>query len=426
MTLKKSRLDYKWVILILCFLMEFVCLGFCSSNTGLYTKAVTEALDVKRSIYSLSTSLRYAVQVLVSLNFGMLIHRFGIKKMVCFGMLSLTGSVLIRGLATNIYHIYIGSALWGMGIVFSGGIAAGTIVQRWFQKDVGRYTGIVMSANGIGGAVAAQIISPLINNGETFGYRKAYMLSAAISLAISIVIIFFMRERPDDSAVVFTSGKKKPKSGLWKGIPYEVVRKRAYFYVTAVLVFITGISLQSVGNSTLVYMADIGLKPGFIAATATVSSLSLTFSKILIGIAYDKQGLRKTLLFCLMAAMTGFLLNALLTNTIAGSIMAITATVLAAIAIPLETVMLPLIASDLYGAASYTKVLGIFMAMNSLGLCLGSPLGDLCYDIFGTYKPSFWVFTGILAAVAVAYLFVIRAAYRDKQAILSETESVSA
>ena len=45
MTLQKTRLDYKWVILILCFFMEFICLGFCSSNVGLYTKAVTEALD---------------------------------------------------------------------------------------------------------------------------------------------------------------------------------------------------------------------------------------------------------------------------------------------------------------------------------------------------------------------------------------------
>ena len=44
MTLRKSQFDYKWVILGICFLMEFLCLGFCSSNVGLYTKAVTEAL----------------------------------------------------------------------------------------------------------------------------------------------------------------------------------------------------------------------------------------------------------------------------------------------------------------------------------------------------------------------------------------------
>ena len=173
MTLRKKPIDYKWVVLIICFVMEFFCLGFCSSNQGLYTKAVTEALGIKRSVYSLSGSIRYVVQVITALYFGTCISRFGIKKMVCVGLISLTGSVVIRGCATEFYHLYIGSALWGFGMVFVGGTMAGTIVRRWFHQDVGRYTGIVMSANGIGGAVSAQILSPLINNGETFGYRKA-------------------------------------------------------------------------------------------------------------------------------------------------------------------------------------------------------------------------------------------------------------
>ena len=70
MKLQKNRLDYKWVILAVCFLMELLSLGFCSSNAGLYTKAVTQALEIKRSVYSLSLSFRYAVQVIAALYFG--------------------------------------------------------------------------------------------------------------------------------------------------------------------------------------------------------------------------------------------------------------------------------------------------------------------------------------------------------------------
>ena len=47
--LRKSP-NYKWVILVACFMMEFVCLGFCCSNPGLYTTAVTEALNIPRSL----------------------------------------------------------------------------------------------------------------------------------------------------------------------------------------------------------------------------------------------------------------------------------------------------------------------------------------------------------------------------------------
>lgn len=419
MATKKVQRDYKWVILVICFLMEFLCLGFCSSNVGLYTKAVTEALDIKRSVYSLTSSIRYIVQVLTALCFGTLVNRFGVKKMVCAGLVSLTGSVLVRAFATQFYHLYIGGALWGVGIVFVGGTMAGTIVRRWFHQDVGRYTGIVMSANGIGGAIAAQIITPIINNGETFGYRKAYLLSAALSLAIGIVVMIFLREFPAENPKIESTAEKKKNSDImgWVGQSYDVIKRKPYFYATAVLVFLTGISLQSIGNISIVYMTDLGLPAAFIATTATVSSLSLTFTKILVGVTYDKKGLRFTLLMCQFAAIIAFLLQAFLTNSSKGMVMAMIASVLSVVATPLETVMIPLLSNDLFGSLSYSKVLGIFMAMNSLGLCLGSPLGDLCFDILGTYKPCFWFFAVLLALVAVGYLLVIRAANKERNKV---------
>ena len=427
MTLKKQKFDYKWIILIICFFMEFVCLGFCSSNAGLYTKAVTEALEIKRSVYALGSSIRYVVQVLVALNFGTLVNKFGAKKMVIIGLASLTGSTVIRAVATNIIHIYIGFALWGLGIVFSGGTMASTIVRRWFHQDVGRYTGLVMSANGIGGAIAAQIISPMINNGQVFGYRGAYVLSAAVSLAVSIMVLLFLKEHPTDGpAIQVNDGKKKPKGAIWDGIPYEIAKKKPYFYITALLVFLTGISLQSVGNVTLVYMSDLGIDAGFIATTATVFSLCLTFTKILVGITYDKKGLRTTLMLCQLATLLCFLFFAILSNSTVGLVLAMAATILESLALPLETVMIPLLSNDLFGNASYTKVLGVFYAMNSLGLCLGSPLGDLYYDLFGTYVPCFWFFTGLMACVMVGYHFVLKAANKDKAAYLAAMETTNA
>ena len=422
MQIKKTQIDYKWVILITCFLMEFVCLGFCSSNPGLYTAAVVEALGIKRSVYSFGTSIRYITQVITALYFGALIQRYGIKKMVCVGLSALVGSIFVRSAATNIWHFYIGSVLWGVGIVFSGGTMASTIVRRWFHKDIGKYTGIVMSANGIGGAVAAQIISPIINNGETFGYRKAYLLSGIISLSISIFVILCLKEKSEKGTESTDNQKKKPRGASWTGISYSEARKKPYFYLTAALVFLTGISLQSIGSVSIMNMRDVGLSEEFIATTATVSSLMLTVSKFLVGSTYDKKGLKFTLLMCEMAAMFSFALKASLTNSMQGLVFAMTAVVLGSIAQPLETVMIPLLSNELFGSASYTKVLGVFMAMNSLGLCLGSPLGDIYYDFFGTYAPCFWFFCGMMVVIAIVFRKVVRMAEKDREAILAREE----
>ena len=423
MSQKIFRFNYKWVVLIVCFLMEFICLGFCSSNVGLYTIPITDALNIDRLTYSYWSSIRYVVQVVVALYFGTLINRFGIKKMVFAGLCALIGATVLRVVGTNVMHFYLAGALHGVGIVFVGSTMAGAIVRRWFKEDIGKYTGIVMSANGIGGAVAAQVISPIINNGETFGYRKAYLLSAIITLVISAFILIFLRDNPSDAPIVDTKQKKAPKkSALWVGIEYNVVKKKTYFYITAILVFLTGISLQSIGSITIVYMTDLGMPASFIATTATVASLVLTFSKMLVGATYDKWGLRVALLTCQLSALATFILKGVLTNSTIGFVFAMTATVLSSIALPLETVMIPLMTNDLFGSASYNKVLGIFMAMNSLGLCLGSPLGELFRKITGNYRFCFWFFSFVLISVIIGYQFVIEKANKQKEAVLALEE----
>ena len=304
------------------------------------------------------------------------------------------------------------------------GTMASTVVRRWFHKDIGKVTGIVMSANGIGGAISAQIISPLINNGETFGYRKAYLLSAVISLVISIVVLLLLRENPADGPASTETGKsKKARGQLWVGIEFSEVKKKPYFYLTFLLILLTGISMQSVGTISIVYMEDLGFDPGFIATTATVSSLVLTFAKIFMGFAYDKKGLRFTLLLCELSVMLGFFLKATLQNSTIGMVCAMAATILGTIAMPLETVMIPLISNDLFGTTSYTKVLGIFYAANSLGLCLGSPLCDIYRDLSGgSYVSCYWFFTGLMIVVTIGFQLVIRAAYKDKEKILATVE----
>lgn len=420
MTPKKSRLDYKWIALVICFLMEFLCLGFCSSNVGLFTVPVTDALHIDRLAYSYWSSIRYAVQVFVALYFGMLVKRFGIKKMVFVGLCSLIAATTFRAVGTNVLHFYIAGALHGVGVVFVGSTMAGTIVRQWFKQDIGKYTGIVMSANGIGGAVAAQVVSPIINNGETFGYRKAYLLSAVITLAISAVILVLLRDKPGDSSVDASKHKKMPAKGaLWAGIEYASVKKKTYFYIAASLIFLTGISLQSIGSITIVYMTDLGMSPAFIATLSTVASIVLTVSKLLVGAIYDKWGLRVALLMCQIAALCTFVLQSVLTNSTIGLVFATLATILSSLSLPVETVIVPLLTNDLFGTASYNKVLGVFMAMNSLGLCLGSPMCELLRKIVGDYRPCFWIFSIVLLIVIVGFQFVLQTANKQKNAILA-------
>ena len=111
---KTKEFQYKWVILGICFLMVFVTLGFCSSNKGLFLAAISEALDIKRSLFSLNDSFRYIVSSLLNVMFGMLIARFGPRKLITAGFCCIVSALWIYSVAEtvadtralcSIYHI---------------------------------------------------------------------------------------------------------------------------------------------------------------------------------------------------------------------------------------------------------------------------------------------------------------------------------
>ena len=99
--LQKKRLDYKWVIIAACFVMVFTTLGFCSSTKRLFLGPMTEALGIARSIYSINDSCRYITTSVVNLFFGALVAKFGLRRLIGFGFLSLIGSMLMYSVAYN-------------------------------------------------------------------------------------------------------------------------------------------------------------------------------------------------------------------------------------------------------------------------------------------------------------------------------------
>ncbi len=420
----KKKLDYKWVIVVTCFIMEFVALGFCSSNKSLYLGAITDALNIKRSLFSINDSIRFITSAVVNLFFGALIHKLGARKMVAIGFAALIASMQIYSHANHVFVFYIGGCLLGLGLAFCTTTMIGSIIRRWVKENTGTILGFVLAANGLGGALAAQIVTPIIYEaGNPFGYRNAYNLVTLILLATGILAVVFLRNQPkDDTAAPPTHHKKKPRGGGWVGIDYADAKKKPYFYVALVGIFLTGMVLQGVNGASAAHMKDVGLDAGYVATVLSIHSIALMVFKFSAGVMYDKWGLRVTMIVCDIAALVVMVFLALVTNTPEGMVYAMIYGIFSSLALPLETIMLSLIATDLFGNKSFDKILGIIAALNTLGYAVGAPLMNFCYDAFGTYVPFIWVCVGIMAVVTIMYQIAITAAARERKAILAAQE----
>ncbi len=422
MTPVRQRFHYKWVIVIVCFTMVLITLGFCSSNSGIYNAAIADALGKPRSAVSIIKSFRFIATTIINLYFGLLIRRFGVRRLVAFGFLSLIGSTAAFAYATTLPVFYLGGLLLGIGIAFTSTTMASFIVRRWCTTNVGRYTGIVLASNGIGGAIAAQIMLPIVQ-AEPFGYRHAYKLIIIILIVTAVISVSLLREGPKVQSLTTEIPKKKNRGVFWQGIEYSTARRRAYFYIVAACVFITGLLLQGISDVKAVHMRDVQVPENIIVNLASISSLCLTFSKILVGIIYDRYGLRPIIFACHILTAVSFVLMCFISSAPFGITCATIAAIVMTFALPLETIMIPLLTNDLFGAASYDKLLGIFMAFNTAGFMLGAPLVNISYDLCGSYVPLFIVSAVVMLIVTIAFQVAAKSNEKDKNAVLSQNKT---
>lgn len=433
LTGEKKRFDYAWVIILISFICVCTSLGLCSSGKNYYLTAITDALGIKRSLYSLTDTIRYGITTILNLYIGFFISKFGIKKLICAGFLCLIGFALLSAVAEELFVFYLAAVLLGIGLSWTSTAMMSAVVGVWCKKNKGTITGIILSANGLGGAVAVQVISPIIFRPsdhplgyDPFGYRDSYKLVALILAIVLLLVVIFFKERPKGVAKEeLVVGKKKKARGIgWVGMDFDKVKRKPHFYLAIICIFLAGMSLQAISGIATPHMYDLGFDKQFVANIGTVSNLCLLGTKILSGFMYDKKGIKITMNICFICSFLSIGGLMLIDNTTFGNVIAMARGIIGTFALPLETVMLPLFASEMFGDKSFIKVVGIFTAANTAGLALGMPFANMCFDVFGGYSVAFIILAVFMLFAIVFMNLSVNAASRDKRIILENEENI--
>jgi len=411
-TAPKRRIFYGWFVFAVCFLMVFTALGFCSGPKGLYLAAITEDLGIPRALFSINDSCRFIATAVANFFFGFLIAKFGARKLICAGFLSLIGSMLIYSFATSVPVFCVGGVLLGLGLSWTTTTMVGYLVEKWFASNKGTIMGIALAASGLGGAVSSQIVNRLIYSAS--GWRFSYRVTAIILAAVCVVVLLVIRNSPEEMGLEpmgerWTT-KKKAKQDQWDGISLEAALKKPYFYISLFCIFFTGMALQAANGVSSAHMKDSGRPNDTVANLRSLMSIVLLCSKMGTGFLFDRFGLRKTLIFCIICGCAALSCLAFASSTTLATLYS----VLIPFAFPLETIMLPLIARDLYGRHSYSKIMGLFVSFNTFGYAVGVPVMNLMFDRTGTYSDTLLVMVGVLAAVGIVMQFVITAAHKAR------------
>ncbi|MBR5738972.1 MAG: MFS transporter, partial [Lachnospiraceae bacterium] len=323
-------------------------------------------------------------------------------------------------------------AFFGTGLAWTTTTIVGYITENWFTNSKGTMMGIILAANGLGAFISEPIITKLIYGmdgsltGMAARWRLAYVVCAVLFLVVGIIVTLLVRDRPEEKGLKpLGQDKVKKNRGLsWTGYEMKEIFRKPFFYISGFCTFAIGFTLQSLASTAKPHMYDLNFSSDFVIPVFMIGSIVLLIAKMTFGILYDRFGIRPTFGICSLAAAIALLALTLLSPE--RSWLAYVYALIGEWGYPLETVMIPLLVSQLFGRKSYSHVLGYFLALNYLGYAVGVVVTNYLFDLMGTYRQILFVLMLVMIAAGLVSQFSFILSERSRKKFMAEEEAAKA
>lgn len=416
--MQKNRLGflynhYHWIIATVLLLMIFVHGGSMNNFSTLHLIPITEKLNISRADFALAYSVKNIMGMVSTFFSGFIISRLGSRITAPLGMLCLGASYVITSNANSLPLLALGCGMLGASYGFCTTAGAVVVVRLWFHRHEGAVLGLVSAASGLGGSLLSMVQTAAM---ETGSYQDSLNLCAILAFAMAAVLLLLLRNKPEDMGLLpLGEGertKKRPQKTGFSGLPMKALWRQPAFYLLLLCVVLYSFSLYLSFNVIRNYFVDCGFSPVLASGLYSAMMLLMTLTKLFSGMMCDRLGSRRVNIICLVCAVAGLVLLILVQNLA----VAIVAIIIYTVALPLLTLIGPLVAFDLFGYRAQTQYTGILLAMVSLANLFGNYLTNWIYDRFQSYKPSF-ALAAVLAAVTILlFLLLYRMTDRLKAA----------
>lgn len=385
-----KKIFYGWWIVSAAFLINVYVAGVVFFGFTAFFEPIVREFGWSYTQVSLAISLRGLEMGFLAPIVGFMVGRIGSKKLILWGIITMTGGLLLLSFTTSLLMFYAAFLLVAFG---SGGCTAVVlmnVVATWFDKNVGKALGIMTSGVGLSGLMIPFIVWLI----DAYTWRTALVVLGFGMFAIGIPLSLIIRNRPEDMGDVpdglpemngpFSMETEASKSALSFR---EALRSRAFIFLalgemirmmstTAVLTHIMpALSLAHIPRTTA----------GFIASAIPLLSITGRFGVGWLADILDKR--------YAMAVGLAFLSAGLLMFSYLDAAWTIWVfLILFSIGFGSTVVVRGAMLSQYFSRHHFGKLLGLVMGAGAVGGIIGPTLAGWIHDKQGFYGPIWLVF----------------------------------
>lgn len=375
-------------LLFLAACVAMMLFGIACVAIGTINEYLTSSFAVDKIFIGLLASLFAAGALIGSVSFGPIVDRFGYKIIMVVSLLFLFTAFEVIGQTNELIIIQAMIFLLGMG----GGIingAGSALVADLFTEKKGAYLSFLGVFWGVGALSLPLVTSVLLKTGMSY----SSILSVIGLLAIIPMALFLLLKCPE------------PKNS--GGIPYKkyffMLKNPTILLIGFFLFFQSGFETLTTTWTPQYFMEVYSANTQNALISLTVMSISLTVSRLLLGIALKKIEAYKVLLSGLLITFSGLILMKFGTSYSIGMVGIGMVGFGAAAAFPVMLGYVGTMFPDISGAA-----FSLVLVMALTGNMLLNALGGIVFETYKVASFSLYMMAIILIMLILLYFIILK------------------
>ena len=394
---KPGRVFYGWWIVVACFFLSFYVSGVVFYGFTAIFRPIVEEFGWSYVEVSLASSIRGMEGGLLAPLLGLVIDRWGARKLMVAGVISAALGLLLMSQMQSLAMFYLSSILTAVGSSSVGISITTTVVGNWFRKRLGLATGIMICGHGASGLLVPVIVRLV----DLYEWRLAVLILAIGMFTLGLPLATVVRSRPQRYGYL-PDGDESPSfvdtSDLTRLTAEDGIGAKAAFGSRTIWHIIGGLFPQFIAVGALFthvmpYLSSVGFSrslSSLVTTTIPLISIAGRFGSGWLSDRYDKRVLSTVAIAGLAISLVCFEFVS------SGSgLLLVIFVLLFGLGYGGNLSMLGILLRDNFGSRSYGTIIGFTWGILLLGNVVGPPFVAWFFDTWGKYTYSWLVLAGI-------------------------------
>jgi len=403
---KLPKIYYGWYIVGACFLIALYTGGVVYYGFTAFIDPIADELGWSYTQISLAASLRGLEMGFLAPVTGMLVDRWGPRRILFFGALITGGGFILLNQVTTLTMFYIAFGIVGAGMSTCENTVLMSAIARWFKRKVGIAGGIALCGYGVSGLLIPLIVRLI----DIYDWRITAVITGVGLLAVVMPLALLVRHKPEqygylpdgDTIDLTTAGQSTdPVKSTEAGIKVKQALKSRDFWQLVIPLTVQMTAITAVTTLVIPYLSSVGIDRTSASLAASAILMLSIGGRLGFGWLADNFDRRYVTAGTTAAMSIGLFIFAYISTDTMWLLL-----------IPFfifcgggfggsRSVLAPLVRA-FFGIRNFASIIGCMNGIMCLGSIVGAPLAAWVFDTYGSYQGTWLVFSGVLAASIIS------------------------